>query len=68
VVDLDNTSDQTVIGPAVGNPGHLGNAGDCAFFRSGGELYLAISCETLADVAIYRYDSQASVADWTVYH
>ncbi|MDK2971768.1 MAG: hypothetical protein PWP23_1523 [Candidatus Sumerlaeota bacterium] len=67
VVDLDDTGNQTVIGPAVSESGHLGNAGDCTFFRSGGELYLAINCETLGDIAIYSFNAQASVTDWVLY-
>lgn len=69
IVDLNDPSSQTVLGEGLTgfDPGFLGTSGDVAFFRDGGELYLAVAAESLGEIVIFRLDEASSVADWMMH-
>ncbi|MCC5877968.1 MAG: hypothetical protein JJU11_17255 [Candidatus Sumerlaeia bacterium] len=69
IVDLNDPSNKTVLGEGLSgfDPGFLGTSGDVAFFRSGGELYLAVAAESLGDIVIFRLDEASSVSDWMMH-
>ncbi len=70
VVDLADTADQTVLGEGLeeGDPGFLGTSGDSTFFRSGGDLYLAVNSENRGEIVVFSYTDPTSVDDWTIMH
>ncbi len=68
VLDLADPDDQTVLGEGLneGDPGYLGSSGDSTFFRSGGNLYLAVNAENRGEIVIFSYTDPTSVEHWTI--